>query len=237
MPGLSKTMCSGAFILHCTETGNEMKGCFVDESDNADNYRGELLGALGPLLLIRAAAIYNGISPDPENLPTVKVQLHCDNKGIVGHGNNIHSALKQDQKQADLIRLMKTYTRLLPVLIEWGHVHGHADRYTSFHLLTLIEQLNVLCDTLAKRTLIDCISSREFTPSTFPLEDITISIGSSKIRSSIRQAIYKHWGRSAAKSLFSKREKVLRSSFDHIYWDCMKKVSSSFPKTFQDWVT
>ena len=55
MPKLSKTACSGAFILYCTVTGKEIKGCFCDDSPNSDNYRGELLGGLGPLLLLKAA--------------------------------------------------------------------------------------------------------------------------------------------------------------------------------------
>eukprot|EP00956_Cyclotella_meneghiniana_P008313 scaffold11103_cov25-Cyclotella_meneghiniana.AAC.3 len=32
MKDLSKSACSGAFILHCTSTGQEIRGCFVDSS-------------------------------------------------------------------------------------------------------------------------------------------------------------------------------------------------------------
>lgn len=52
---LSKTAYLDTFILHCMATGNEIKGCFIDDSPNGDNYRGELLGGLGPLLLLKAA--------------------------------------------------------------------------------------------------------------------------------------------------------------------------------------
>jgi hypothetical protein len=52
MPDLSRTACSGAFILRCHDTGFEAKGCFTDNSVDSDNYRGELLGSLGPLLLL-----------------------------------------------------------------------------------------------------------------------------------------------------------------------------------------
>eukprot|EP00956_Cyclotella_meneghiniana_P011639 scaffold16376_cov42-Cyclotella_meneghiniana.AAC.4 len=38
MKDLSTTACSGAFILHCTNTSKEIKGCFVDSSHQADNY-------------------------------------------------------------------------------------------------------------------------------------------------------------------------------------------------------
>lgn len=238
MPDLSKTTCSGAFILHCTATGNEISGCFVDESIDSNNYRGELLGALGPLLILRAAFESNpSLASSPETIATINQLLHCDNNGVVGHGNDQQGPLKQDQTQADLIRLLKSYSRRLPFRTKWIHVKGHSDRYQAFSQLTLIEQLNVRCDAMAKKCLIDTIASRVFIVPTFPDEDITLAIGANKIRSSTRKAIYSHWGRSVAKNLFSKRDKVLRSSFDFIYWDCMNKVMSSFVKTFQDWVT
>jgi hypothetical protein len=238
MPDLSKTTCSGAFILHCTATGNEISGCFVDESIDSNNYRGELLGALGPLLILRAAFESNpSLASSPETIATIYQLLHCDNNGVVGHGNDQQGPLKQDQTQSDLIRLLKSYSRRLPFRTKWIHVKGHSDRYQAFSQLTLIEQLNVRCDAMAKKCLIDTIASRVFIVPTFPDEDITLAIGANKIRSSIRKAIYSHWGRSVAKNLFSKRDKVLRSSFDFIYWDCMNKVMSSFVKTFQDWVT
>ena len=110
MPQLSSTTCSGAFILNCTKSGSKMSGSFVDESSDATNYRGELLGSLRPLLLIRAA-ILTHIPPSTFNST---ITLHCDNKGVVSHGNSTQVALKQEQEQADLIRLLKSYSRQLP---------------------------------------------------------------------------------------------------------------------------
>jgi hypothetical protein len=53
----------------------------------------------------------------------------------------------------------------------------------------------------------------------------------------VKAAIYKHWCAREAKILFSRQDKVLRSAFDNIYWDCMGKVMTEFPKTFKGWVT
>eukprot|EP00956_Cyclotella_meneghiniana_P013315 scaffold19184_cov46-Cyclotella_meneghiniana.AAC.5 len=104
MKDLSTSACSGTFILHCTNTLKEIKGCFVDSSHQADNYGGEFLGALGPLLLLRAAFMAN-----PQvDAATVKIRLYCENKGVVAHGNKVDEVLKLEQVQADLIRLMKT---------------------------------------------------------------------------------------------------------------------------------
>ena len=71
----------------------------------------------------------------------------------------------------------------------------------------------------------------------FPDEDIILSTGTTKIRSSIKNEIYKHWGKISARDLFSRRDKVTPSAFDLINWDIMPKVMKEFPKTFQDWIT
>jgi hypothetical protein len=65
-------------------------------------------------------------------------------------------------------------------------------------------------------------------------EDIVVTVNNVKARSTIRSCIYKHWGRSKAKHLYSKRDKVLPWAFDHIYWEGMGEVMNEFPKTFQD---
>jgi hypothetical protein len=106
-----------------------------------------------------------------------------------------------------------------------------------FEELSLPQQLNVRCNKLAKIKLIDAIAEGSYIDPVFPFEDITVTINNTKIRSSVKAAIYKHWGASEAKILFSRRDKVLRSAFYNIYWDCMGKVMTEFPKTFQGWVT
>eukprot|EP00956_Cyclotella_meneghiniana_P030764 scaffold78445_cov84-Cyclotella_meneghiniana.AAC.1 len=233
MKDLSTSACSGAFILHCTNTSKEIKGCFVDSSHQADNYRGEFLGALGPLLLLRAAFMAN---PQVE-AASAKIRLYCDNKGVVAHGNKVDEVLKSEQVQADLIRLMKTYSRLIPVQLQWIHVHGHSDDTTPSHKLSLAQQLNVRCDALARKYLLRAIQQHIFIHPSFPDEDIILSIRTEKIRSSTRKAIYKNWGTQLARDLFDKRNKVPRDSFDLIYWEIIPKVMKEFPKTFQDWVT
>jgi hypothetical protein len=142
MPDKSNNSCSGAFILHCTDTKKEIKGCFTDASPESDNYRGEILGAIGPLILIDAAikanpALASTIPPDSH------ITFYCDNRGVVLHGNAPNTALKDDQVQSDLLRLLKSYSRSLQCQPLWEHVHGHSDDNTPYNLLTLPQQLNI----------------------------------------------------------------------------------------------
>jgi hypothetical protein len=62
----------------------------------------------------------------------------------------------------------------------------------------------VRCDQLAKTILRQCISNNSFTTPIFPDEDIVIADGSTKVRSSVKSSIYKHWGKATARELFSR---------------------------------
>ena len=95
MPESSKEASSGAFILYCKATGKEARGTFAEHSPESSNYRGELLGSLGPLLLI-LAAIKSNPQISPANIPPV--DIYCDNKGLLSHGNSPLSSLKAGQK-------------------------------------------------------------------------------------------------------------------------------------------
>jgi hypothetical protein len=140
MPDLDSHACSGAFIMRCRETNQEIRGCFTDKSRHADNYRGELLGALGPLLLIKTAVESNPSLFASSTAPPT-VNLHCDNRGVILHGNDPNSSIKDGQVHADLVRLLKQYSRNSPLTINWIHIKGHSDdsigwTYPPFNNLT-----------------------------------------------------------------------------------------------------
>ena len=45
------------FVLRCKQTGKTAKGIVEEKGRHASNYRGELLGAMGVLLLLKAATV------------------------------------------------------------------------------------------------------------------------------------------------------------------------------------
>ena len=60
----------------------------VEESDRADNYRAKILGGLLGQLIFQAANSYWTTSYR-------QVEIHCDNEGVVLHGNTTERALKE----------------------------------------------------------------------------------------------------------------------------------------------
>lgn len=93
--------CSAGIIIYCTKSRQCLKSAMAETSDSASNYRGELLGVVMALLILRAASI-DLIPQYPQ------ITLHCNNRGVLSHGNSPRTSLPEKQKQADLIRLIKT---------------------------------------------------------------------------------------------------------------------------------
>ena len=83
---------SAALVLLCVCTSRMATVTVVERTDakSASNYRGELLGGLLRVLLLRAATL------DP-TLEYTPVAAWCDNLGVVGHGNDCRRSLPKKQ--------------------------------------------------------------------------------------------------------------------------------------------
>ncbi len=74
-------MCSAGVVLFCNTSKKWLKASVAERLEVASNYWGELLGALNSLLLLRAASV-------TLDLPIQTVVLHCNNHGVINHGNS-----------------------------------------------------------------------------------------------------------------------------------------------------
>ena len=107
MPHVSESVCSAAVMIYCTRTKQQAKGSIVERSSSADNYRGEILGGIMIQLILRAAS--RRLSS-----PYRPASIHCDNLGVVNHGNNPSRRLPEKQSQADALRSFKQLTLANP---------------------------------------------------------------------------------------------------------------------------
>ena len=134
---------SGAgWMITFTTSQKMLGGWFYEASAKAGSYRGELLGTVTIHLLTAFAAEFYII-------PTCRGQVHCDNKGA------LHQALKRLQrvrtgaKHSDLLRSLRSIKANQPMEYSYTHVRAHQDDHLTWRSLSLIEQLNVICDSLA----------------------------------------------------------------------------------------
>ena len=237
MKKVTPKVCSMALIMRCRITGYQLTCTWTELSNSADNYRAELLGAVCCSLILKAASMVPAVYP---HSPLLR---HCDNMGVVKHGNRIYSSLKDNQSQADLIRLFTTIDQDLPFPCQYVWVESHTDsKMYRKRNQSRIEKLNTTVDYMAKDALLDGITSRSFISNLFPFETVRVFAGHNKLTGPLRPFISNHSSRRIAKKVFgytSKRGMKLidEDDFDFVYWDVFPRVLKDFPSTFCDWLT
>jgi hypothetical protein len=232
---LAKDVCSCGVVFHCTATNKYADLTWAERSTPqiATNYRGEILGGLATQLFLKIlldGRPMEGITPP---------RIGCDNMGVVKHAETARRPLLEKQVQADVLRPFK---RLIAVRKPGGklyHIYSHSDKHTREEDMSLDQRLNIRADKLAGNALAHSVENNSFIniTSSFPMEKVTISVGGCRINGSPKVAIYKSWGRRAAKEYFISRKYVSENFFDHIYWDGMEMVMKSFPQMFRTWIT
>ena len=113
MKEVAQDVCSAGFMIYCTHTRCRAKGTVVEKSDSADNYRAEVLGGIMIQLVLKAAS-------QLQSSPYAPVQIHCDNLGVVNHGNTPTRSLKEKQAQADALRILKHLIQTSPLEVIYG---------------------------------------------------------------------------------------------------------------------
>jgi hypothetical protein len=74
---------------------------------------------------------------------------------------------------------------------KYQHVAGHMDKYLLWHQLSLIQQLNCVCNTTAKGAVHKAITTRYTSTPTqiLPQEDISIVIWENKVANDVSQPV------------------------------------------------
>jgi hypothetical protein len=130
-------------IMYCKAMRQWLKASVAEWSDAASNYRGKLLGAAVALLILRAASV-------SLSAPLPTTVLHCDNHGVISRSDSPLTAVPKNQKQANLIRLIKYLGDSNRCRMLWEWVEGHAVERKGRRHSSLPECCNDQADKLAK---------------------------------------------------------------------------------------
>jgi hypothetical protein len=136
--------CSGSgWILVCTASKRTLRGLFYEILAAAGLYCGKLLGLVTLHTLILAVADYY-------NLQGVSGKICCDNISAHNQASRIRKQMRSGIKHLDLQRVIRTYKCKVSMALKYEPVKTHQDTIKPWLMLTLEEQLNVICDELAK---------------------------------------------------------------------------------------
>lgn len=180
MVNASTDLCSTGVIIYCRPSHFWLKVSVTECSDSASNYRGELLGAVINLLILRAAA---GVCPTPI---VWSLALSCDNRGVISHRNSPLMSLPESekQKQANLRSDLtgQVLTNKVNTTMEW--VKGHTVERKGKKNCTLPERLNNQADRLATNALLLAIIVGSIISGDFPFEPAKFNLKSTQVSGS-----------------------------------------------------
>jgi hypothetical protein len=124
----------------------------------------------------------------------------------------------------------------------YTHVQSHMDNVIKWHDLPRDQQLNVICDGLAKSAALQCIHkySQTTPPSSLqrlPYEDVAIFVNAVKQTSDPASAIRFACGKDNAKHFLVSEKGWSTTQFDEVDWENLHSSLHSKPDGFRTWLS
>lgn len=197
---------SGAgWIVACTRQHKLAGGWFYEQSSKAGSYRGELLGSVAMHLLASFATEYYAGS-------ACKGNVCCDDKGALHQASKIIQRARTGAKHAGLLRASRSIKSRCPMTFCYSHVRAHRDQQLPWWALSLVEQLNVTCDTLAGQAVTrgTCDGSRRCgSQLLLPREHAAVIIDGKKLTSDdVSDEVRHHLGKLETRKFFTTPSKI-----------------------------
>lgn len=149
---------SGAgWTIACRQKQKMVGGWFYEHSKKAGSYQDELLGSVAIHLLAAftkecfAASGCTG-------------EILCDNLGALKQASKMVQCVKMGSKHSDLLRSLRSIKTKCPMTFCYTHVRGHQDKHIPWRALTLIEQMNVACNSLAGQAVFQGVANQTLSP-------------------------------------------------------------------------
>jgi len=140
------TLSGVGWIIFCQHSGKRLVGSFWEKSLSASSYRAELLGLCSLHLLAQALSKFYKVSG-------WKATLCCDNLHALQLSSQERRRIKSSAACSDLHRSLRSTKNYFTGCFKYQHVAGHMDKYLLWHQFSLVQQLNCVCDTTAKRAV------------------------------------------------------------------------------------
>ncbi len=203
-------------IIFCTKTGFRLTGTFWEKSKTASLYRAEMLGLCALHLLARAVADFHQIKG-------WSATLCCDNECALELLSHHLHRIRPSAKCANIRCSIKATKQFLQGAFWYVHVYEHMDRLLNWEQLLLVQQLNCVCNTMAKRSITLGIKNgyhdRQF--QFLPKEDVALVIWGNKVTGNILPPLRFHASKEVARRHLAmrKNDKWSNECFDAVDWE------------------
>jgi hypothetical protein len=122
---------------------------------------------------------------------------------------------------------------------KYFHVYGYMDKYLEWEQLSLVQQLNCVCNSLAKRAIttatLQGYHSRQF--QFLPKEDVALVIWGNKITGDISSPLRFHASKEVAQQYLRTctKNKWYNNKFDAVNWEHLDLALKNKPDMYKIW--
>jgi len=224
------TISGVGWIIFCQHTGKRLVGSFWERNPSASSYRAELLGLCSLHLFVQAISEFYQISG-------WKATLSCDNLRALQLSSHERRRIKPSAPCSDLHRSIRSTKHKFTGRFTYRHVPGHMDKFLLWHQLSLVQQLNCVCDTSAKGAVTKAITTGYLSTPTqlLPQEDVAIVIWGNKITNDISRPIRFHASKEVARRTLNDTKQWPQDRFDEVDWEHLDLALSSKSDMYKTW--
>ncbi len=209
-----------------------LTGTFWEKSTGANSYCAEMLGLCALHLLAQAVAEFYKVDK-------WAAIFCCANKRALELSSHHRRHIRPSAKCADIRQNLRAIKQSFTGNFKYIHVYGHMDRYLEWDQLTLIQQLNCVCDTLAKQTIATALlhgyHSRQ--SQLLSKEDVALIIWGNKVAGDILSPLRFHTSKEVAHQHLGTRRKDKWSSdkFNAVDWEHLDLVLKNKTNMYKIW--
>jgi hypothetical protein len=208
---------------------------FAEFSPAASSYRAEALGLYSIHAFIHAISVHY-------DLKSGRPDIYCDNDAALKEAQKRRKRIVTSATCADVFRGIRDISSQLPSL-QWSYtwVKAHMDDVLDWQELTRPQQLNVMCDSLAKQAAEEAITQSEYRmedlPSQLlPHENVAIFVSSVKQTSDPAEQIRYFCGKHVAKVFLTSTMGWSQQQFEEVDWENLHSCLQSKPDGFRTWL-
>ncbi len=163
----------------------------------------------------------------------------CNNKRALEQFTYTRRRIRPSGKCADIQQSLKATKHTFKGKFTYLHVYGHMDKYLLWHQLSLIQQLNCVCTTLAKQAVTLAMTQGYHDRPTQlpPKEDVAVVIGGNKITDDISNPIRFHASKEVARQYLGSRKKIPwpNKKFDKVDWEHLDLAMKTKTGMYKIW--
>ena len=222
---------SAGWILLDTASGLRLAGSFCEFSPGASSYRGEMLGLCALQLFLLAVDIWYS----PQTMQTITI--YCDNEKAGDRAQEEHCRIKPGWSCSDVLWSFRDTKRTLRVPLRFAHVSAHMDDVLAWEQLSLEEQLNCMCDALAKGALDKGIREQHTsTTNMLPRELAAVFFTDGKATSDPAEMLRIELGHREARRFLTNEIGWTPLQFELVAWKHLNATLASKPLAFRLWL-